>query len=143
MPFSTIKCKNWTPYHVKISFYGIHNLIVLEKIYINRNKNLNTAIGSFKSPFFYTILLIWHILFVKCVEISLKWHNFQIYWPIFKTFVPIDIFLVPAFFYIKKFAIFYHLTSNCCILWPKMSLFLQKISVHKFQKFKILCRMDG
>ena len=43
--------------------------------------------------------------------------------------------------YIMKFAIFGHLLSNFCILWPKMALFLQIIQ-NISQKVKILCRMD-
>ena len=56
----------------------------------------NPTIDSWKNPFFYTILLIWHILLVKCLKSALKWHNLQAYWPIFKNFVPIDIYLFPA-----------------------------------------------
>ena len=39
--------------------------------------------------------------------------------------------------YIKKFAIFGHLTCNFCVLWPKMALFLQNFQNIKFKKSKL------
>ena len=79
----------------------------------NKNISIDTKILKIdelvvqRTLFFYTKLLIWHILLVKCLISALKWHNLQRYWIIFKVFESIDIYLFLAIRLCKKNCPFY------------------------------------
>ena len=64
-------------------------------------------------------------------------------WSIFKKFMSIDIYVVPAIMILENMQVVHDLVSTFCIYWLKIALFLQNFQYIRFKKSKFSVGWTG